>query len=119
MLDFKSDNMKKLIICLAILSLVSCKKGILDIEPLDRVSEETLWSDANLVRAYETELYNAIPHGFGIHAMLSKHTDEAVNTTPSGQSPGEHGMATTLQVRPMAITAGSITGTEVISMYVK
>jgi hypothetical protein len=94
MLDFKSDNMKKLIICLAILSLVSCKKGILDIEPLDRVSEETLWSDANLVRAYETELYNAIPHGFGIHAMLSKHTDEAVNTTPSGQPPNNFARGT-------------------------
>ncbi len=78
--------MKKIVVLLAILSLMSCRKGILDIEPLDRVSEEALWKDPNLIKAYQTELYNSIPHGFGIHAMLSKHTDEAVNTTPNGQN---------------------------------
>ncbi|MFD0750175.1 RagB/SusD family nutrient uptake outer membrane protein [Mucilaginibacter calamicampi] len=79
--------MRKLIILLAVLSCVSCKKGILDITPLDKVSEDAVWSDENLIRAYEAELYNAIPHGMGVHGMLSKHTDEAVNTVPNGQPP--------------------------------
>ncbi len=74
--------MKKIVIFLAVLSLTACKKGILDIQPLDKISEEAVWKDENLIRAYEAELYNAIPHGFGSHGMLSKHTDEAVNTTP-------------------------------------
>jgi starch-binding outer membrane protein, SusD/RagB family len=74
--------MKKLVIFLAILSCISCKKGILDIQPLDRISEEAVWKDENLIKAYQSELYNSINHGFGSHGMLSKHTDEAVNTTP-------------------------------------
>lgn len=79
--------MKKLIVFLVILSCVSCKRGILDIDPLDKVKEDALWKDENLIRAYEAELYNIIPHGFGVHGMLSKHTDEAVNTVPNGQPP--------------------------------
>jgi len=59
----------------------SCDQNILDIEPQDRVAESAVWSDANLIGAYQAELYNAIPHGFYIH-MLSKYTDEAYNTAP-------------------------------------
>jgi hypothetical protein len=79
--------MKKIIIFLLVLTCFSCKKGILDIQPVDRISEEAVWADVNLIKAYQTELYNAIPNGFGVHGMLGKHTDEAINTTPNGQPP--------------------------------
>jgi hypothetical protein len=79
--------MKKLILFLMVLTCFSCKKGILDIDPVDKISEAVVWSDVNLIKAYQSELYNAIPHGFGVHGMLGKHTDEAINTTPSGQPP--------------------------------
>jgi starch-binding outer membrane protein, SusD/RagB family len=79
--------MKKLLFLLPIvLVCFSCKKGLLDQPPIDRVAEEVVWTDANLVRAYHTELYNAVPHGHQQH-MLSKFTDEAINTTPAGQAP--------------------------------
>jgi len=75
--------MKKIIgiFVLLILVLASCKKNVLDIPPLDRVAENAVWSDENLIKAYHNELYNAIPHGFYIH-MYSKYTDEAYNSAP-------------------------------------
>jgi starch-binding outer membrane protein, SusD/RagB family len=63
-----------------ILLCITCK-DILDISPQDRIAESAVWADPNLIHAYQTELYNAIPHGFYIH-MLSKFTDEAYNSTP-------------------------------------
>jgi len=75
--------MKKIIAIFTIFSIVlaSCKKDVLDITPLDRVSENAVWADESLIKAYHNELYNAIPHGFYIH-MYSKYTDEAYNSAP-------------------------------------
>lgn len=73
--------MKRIISVLLILFCISCQQNILDIEPQDRIAETAVWEDANLIQAYHTELYNAIPHGFYIH-MYSKFTDEAYNTAP-------------------------------------
>src|SRR5678815_1392479 len=72
--------MKKIIAIFTIFSIVlaSCKKDVLDITPLDRVSENAVWADESLIKAYHNELYSAIPHGFYIH-MYSKYTDEAYN----------------------------------------
>jgi len=74
-------TLKRIIPILLILSIISCQKNILDIAPQDRIAESAVWEDVNLIHAYQTELYNAIPHGFYIH-MLSKYTDEAFNSTP-------------------------------------
>ncbi|WP_192348533.1 RagB/SusD family nutrient uptake outer membrane protein [Algoriphagus sp. Y33] len=69
--------MKKILIYLLMLNaLVGCSDDILDVQPQDRVSEDAVWGDENLIRAYHTSLYNGILHGFKIH-MLSKATDEA------------------------------------------
>lgn len=69
--------MKKILAILILISgLSSCKKDILDIPPKDRLSEDAVWSDENLIKAYHNALYNGIPHGFYIH-MYSKYTDEA------------------------------------------
>ncbi len=65
-----------LIITIMLLSLMSCSDDILDISPKDRIAEDAVWADENLIRAYHTELYNCIQHGFKIH-MQSKATDEA------------------------------------------
>jgi hypothetical protein len=74
--------MKKItIIILFSIVLGSCKTNVLDIPPQDRISEDAVWKDESLIEAYETELYNAIPHGFYIH-MYSKYTDEAYNSAP-------------------------------------
>ena len=70
--------MKKIIIITTVilLSCVSCSDNILDISPKDRISEDAVWGDENLIKAYHTNLYNCIRHGFNIH-MQSKATDEA------------------------------------------
>lgn len=69
--------MKKYIIfIIALLPVFSCNDDILDVSPQDRISEDAVWGDENLVKAYHTGLYNSILHGFNIH-MLSKATDEA------------------------------------------
>jgi starch-binding outer membrane protein, SusD/RagB family len=81
--------MKKIIslFVLAMVVLASCKKNLLnDIVPLDRVPETAVWADESLIKAYHNELYNGIPHGFGIH-LYSKLTDEAYNSVPGGQGP--------------------------------
>lgn len=76
------NTIKKIIIpVLLILFVVSCEQNILDISPQDRVSEDVVWDDPNLMQAYHNSLYNAIPHGFYIH-MYSKYTDEAYNSAP-------------------------------------
>lgn len=71
--------------------LVSCSDKILDITPKDRISDLSVWSDANLIRAYHTSLYNCVLSGYRIH-MQSKLTDEAfcainwgVGIVPFGQ----------------------------------
>lgn len=71
------EKIKKLLIVLTFIGFyTSCNDDVLDIEPTDRVSEETVWSDEKLINAYHNELYNVIQHGYKIH-MQSKATDEA------------------------------------------
>ena len=71
----------KIIIPVLLILFSSSCNDILDISPQDRIAESAVWTDANLIRAYHSELYNGIPHGFEIH-MYSKYTDEAFNSAP-------------------------------------
>jgi hypothetical protein len=74
--------MKKLFAIVMITGgLVACRRNVLDIPPQDRISENAVWTDPNLVAAYENNLYNGVPHGFYLH-MYSKYADEAINTAP-------------------------------------
>jgi hypothetical protein len=69
--------MKKLAMFILTVSfLLACNDDNLDVSPQDRISEDAVWGDENLIKAYHNALYNAIYHGFNIH-MLSKATDEA------------------------------------------
>src|SRR5688572_4556933 len=71
---------KTRVISAAIIAMLSasCDPDILDIAPQDRVAESAVWADEALTRAYHTELYNVVQHGFRQH-MASKYTDEAFN----------------------------------------
>ncbi|MBN1951541.1 MAG: RagB/SusD family nutrient uptake outer membrane protein [Bacteroidales bacterium] len=80
--------MKNLLILAAIVIVcTSCSDDILDITAKDRIADDAVWNDENLIRAYSNSLYNAIPHGFYIH-MFSKYTDEAYNSSPTGWGAG-------------------------------
>ena len=74
---------KTRVIAAAIVGVLSagCDRDILDIQPQDRVAESAVWADEALTRAYHTELYNVVNHGFQRH-MASKYTDEAFNNAP-------------------------------------
>jgi starch-binding outer membrane protein, SusD/RagB family len=75
----KTEMKKIFLIATIMLSLISCSDNILDITPEDRISDAAVWSDASLIGAYHTALYNGVLHGFkGVH-MQSKATDEAIN----------------------------------------
>jgi len=69
--------MKKIIIIFSIIfSCIACNDSLLDMTPKDKIAENAVWADEKLIGAYQTDLYNSIPHGFNIH-MQSKATDEA------------------------------------------
>jgi len=68
--------MKKILFIAVLFSCFSCSDDFLDVSPQDRISEEAVWTDPNLIIAYHNSLYNGVPHGFGRH-MVSKFSDEA------------------------------------------
>ena len=66
--------MKKIIyILVAILALNSC--DVLDMKPLDKVSDADVWEDSALIELYVNASYNSINHEFSRH-MLSDASDE-------------------------------------------
>lgn len=71
----------RIFLLIACLVFAGCDGDILDISPQDRIAEDAVWGDVDLIAAYHNELYNAIPHGFYLH-MYSKYTDEAYNSAP-------------------------------------
>jgi starch-binding outer membrane protein, SusD/RagB family len=68
-----------IIIFIFVLAFYSCSDDILDIPAKDRIADDIVWTDANLIKACHNELYNCVLHGFRIH-MQSKTTDEAFNS---------------------------------------
>ncbi|PKQ45589.1 RagB/SusD family nutrient uptake outer membrane protein [Confluentibacter flavum] len=72
--------MKKLILLITVIcACYSCSDDILDLTPIDQISEASVWNDAKLTQAYHTNLYNVIQHGYKIH-MQMKATDESFNS---------------------------------------
>lgn len=69
-------NRKIFILLAMLISLGSCNDNYLDITPLDRIVDEQVWKDENLVGLYVNGLYDGVPHGFNTHSW-SKLTDEA------------------------------------------
>ncbi|WP_316848426.1 RagB/SusD family nutrient uptake outer membrane protein [Pedobacter psychrodurus] len=63
---------KNIIIALSFMGLVSCKKDLLDSKPLNLISDETLWSDVNLVEKFVNEKYVVLPH-FYMYSGVPSH----------------------------------------------
>jgi hypothetical protein len=82
--------MKKiLIIGFVLLGMLSCNDDILDLSPLDSVSDDAVWSDESLIVAYHSALYNGIPQGFNRH-MHSKFCDECNSNGTSDLQEGTY-----------------------------
>lgn len=65
---------------LVLLTLNGCQNDILDLKPLDAISEEDVWKDLNLIELYVNDRYNELPHGFPQWAgglRMSGITDES------------------------------------------
>ena len=58
---------------LSVLFLNSC--NILDLKPLDKLSDEDVWNDPSLMQLYVNSCYIALPHGFDQY-MQGSYTDE-------------------------------------------
>lgn len=56
-----------------VLLLNSC--DILDLKPLDKLSDEDVWNDPSLMQLYVNSCYTALPHGFDQY-MQGSFTDE-------------------------------------------
>ncbi len=58
-------KMMRLICLLLVITTVnSCNDDILDLKPLDAVSEEDVWKDLNLIELYVNDRYDELPHGY-------------------------------------------------------
>lgn len=71
-----------LIVFAGTLVLVSCKKSFLDLKPLNNISEENVWKNASLIRAFVTNIYNGIEPGIALtcdnmNGPIAIITDEA------------------------------------------
>lgn len=95
--------MKKILIVLSLVLLTTSCDDILDISPKDRIVDDAVWVDENLVRAYHTSLYNSLPHGFRIN-MQSKTTDEAYCTKSNGASIIAYGTITPDNLGSISVT---------------
>jgi starch-binding outer membrane protein, SusD/RagB family len=73
--------MKKIVYILTVglilINTLSCRDKFLDLEPLDKFSEESVWKDPALMQSFVNNIYLGIPHGYyGI--MLSSAADESM-----------------------------------------
>lgn len=71
--------MKKILYLIALLLVItSCNDDFLDRKPLDKMSEEDIFNDEDLLTAYVNGCYTAFPNGYNF-IMLSSVTDETCN----------------------------------------
>jgi hypothetical protein len=58
--------------------LLSCKDDFLEKQPLNQISENSVWKDLNLVEAFVNNIYTGLPNGYNRgYYMLAAGTDEA------------------------------------------
>jgi hypothetical protein len=68
------DMKKYICILLFLTGIASC--DVLELTPLDKISETDTWTDQALIQTYVNGSYNAIQHGY-VTAMISVASDEA------------------------------------------
>ncbi|MFH5884660.1 RagB/SusD family nutrient uptake outer membrane protein [Halalkalibaculum sp. DA3122] len=59
---------------LSVLIFNACDNNPLDIQPPDQITEEVVWEDVSLIKAYLSEVYRGMGHGL-YHHKLSANTD--------------------------------------------
>ncbi|HWJ90060.1 MAG TPA: RagB/SusD family nutrient uptake outer membrane protein [Flavisolibacter sp.] len=84
---------------IALIAATSCKKDFLNVQPLDKFSDEAVWKDPALVQTFVNNIYLGIPHGFS-NIMMSSLVDETMynadfgssNVTKSMLTPSDYGI---------------------------
>ena len=80
--------MKKLLyilgIAITLSPIISCKKD-LNISPVDKFSDASVWKDPSLIQTFVNNIYGGIPHGFS-NIMMSALDDEAMYNADFGTS---------------------------------
>jgi len=81
--------MKRVYFLLMITSVVatvsSCKKDFMNLQPLDKYSDEAVWKDPALIQTFVNNIYLGIPHGFS-NIMMSSLVDETMYNADFGAS---------------------------------
>ncbi len=81
--------MKKIIykvtIAFLVLGAISCSDDFLEVEPIDRFAEETVWNDPALIETFVNNIYFGNPHGFS-NQMMASITDESMYNADFGSS---------------------------------
>ncbi|CAN5394942.1 RagB/SusD family nutrient uptake outer membrane protein [soil metagenome] len=74
-----------LTVALITLNVTSCNDDFLDVEPVDRFAEETVWNDPALIETFVNNIYFGNPHGFS-NQMMASITDESMYNADFGSS---------------------------------
>ena len=78
--------MKKYMICFVsalVLGFSSC--DLMDLKPLDQLSEEDVWNDEELLQLYVNGCYNALQHGYRYTDMMGIYCDEMYTRSNDGR----------------------------------
>ncbi len=75
-----------LVVLLIAGSTISCKKNVLDLEPLDQYGQEAVWGDLGLMQTFVNNIYYGIYHGFDGKIGMQMLTDEAMRVSDRGAS---------------------------------
>lgn len=67
-------------IAILLVSSISCKRDFLNVQPLDKISSETTWSDGALSEAFIYGIYAYLGYGGFEEQALAAYTDEAMFT---------------------------------------
>lgn len=73
-------NFRYIFTILLLITSASCNDDLLDLKPIDSVSEASVWLDVNQIELYVNARYNELPHGFCKWAGGLRHsgiTDES------------------------------------------
>ncbi len=82
----KHFNIYYIIIFLLVAGSLSCNKSILDLKPLDSVSDQDVWKDPNLVLSFVNRRYDQVGHGWA-ESWMSSVCDETYLTWSRGCEP--------------------------------
>lgn len=77
--DYHKVFYMPLLVAFFTLFLSACVKDILNVKPLNSISDADVWKDAKLIQTYVNNVYRTLPHGFSINGLESYacYSDEA------------------------------------------